>query len=857
MKKKLLLVLMCLVMTMQCITLPASAATSNSEKYDILCSLGFFKEGTQYNPAASVTRIELLNALFSAIPEDKQTPCSDDTGFADVKTTDDIANVAYNTYLRGLLGGDKKLYPYNQIGVEDASEILVNLLGYGAAITSKGYSAIASDIGLTKNMPKTSGFTMENLVCMFFNALDVEVVTPLIMTDSNGLQDGKTFLTEILLAGKGTGVVHADAYTSILGYDGVSDGEVRIGKDIYALDNATAGSLLGCKIDYYYKLHENDIGKIIYTKINSSVKITEFEAENIVSFRDLTYKYEYGPTLNKTKSISFDTGAAVVYNGIQIVAPFDSYQPKYGSVKLISNDGSKNIDAVIITDYSVVVVDAFNLDNAIIYDKYDTDNVIELDNESSPASYTVTLPDGSPAKFTDAAEYDVMFVAISQNGEKTSIVLSKDTVSGSVSAYSSTTIKINGVVYEVADKNFLANESVKSGLSGVFHLDPNGRVASFEKQQATGLKCGYMTKIVLLPGDENDMEYDVLKITFFSQDGDMKILYTGKKPYLDDVKVDEASVIYNEFTTLNTAGKYEVVPQIFLYKLNNKGEIKYLYKARAYDNNDLTNKEGFCEINSAKEWLVVNQDKQLQMNFRFDDETIILAVPKDVKNEDGFEVFSGASSPFGWRKHAYFRAYAMESNAAVADYMVWYRGESGSSDGTTLAIDSISETIDEEDAVVKKMIGINSAGTQVEYAFASSLTDGAATLESGDIIRGVIDEYNVISDFTQVFDYGTQTQLVTTSSDPRSDPRYGFWNVYSVDGTDVMMTKKSPSDTLQRSDMSKMFLTNKVVWKYNSKKRRFEKCDMRDINGFSTRTDYHKIFTITTYGDYSFCAFYD
>ncbi len=843
-------------MMMQCVVVPAGAKADDTEKYEILCALGFFSSDLVYKKEATVQKIELLDAIFSAIPKDKQTLCSDDTGFSDVKPTDDIANVAYNTYLRGLLGGDRRLNPYATIGIEEASKILVNLLGYGAMVSNKGYSAIASDLGLTKNMSRTSGFTAENMVCMLYNALDVEVVSPMLLDTSKGRSEEKTFMSEMLLAGSGSGIVNANAYTGISGKNKTADGEIMVGSELYKADNRIGEEYIGCKIDYYYKLHDGDDAELVYAKLGSNVKITEIDAENIISFKNLTYRYEYGPDLNKTKDISFTSGAAVIYNGLEIVAPFDKYMPSDGSVKLISNSGNSKNDVVIINDCEIIVAEGYNFDKGIIYDKYNPDNEIELDRFSKPASYEVRLSDGTTAKFTDINEYDILSVARSQNNEKITITVSKDSVSGTVNSLSSLSVKINGIVYQVAETNYLDKENVSVRASGIFHLDEKGRVTAFEKQKASGLKAGYLTKMSLLTGDEMELEYDVLKIKFFSEDGEIMSLYTGKNVYFNDTKVDNVSAIFSEFTTLNDSGNYEAVPQLFLYKSDTMGKIRYIYKARPYDDSSIENKDGFCEINSQKEWLVRNEDRQFQMTFRFTDDTVIIAVPKDVNREEGFSAYKGGN-PFTWRQHAYFRAYAMETNASVADYIVWYRGESGESGGQAMAIDSMSYALDKDDNPVHKMTGIRSNGS-VELTFASSLSGGAQDLESGDIISAVVDEDNVITDFTKLFDYGEQRQLIGTSPDKRADPRYGFWNVYSVDNNDLIITKKAANDTsIRRSDLERMFMTGKSVYKFNKKKKRFETVDIKDISGFDKTADYSKIFTITKYGDYSFSVFYD
>jgi len=475
MRKKLLSLLMCLGILASMFQLPVQAIENlTNTKYDILCALGFFDESVNYNENAQIQKIVLLNAIISALPEENVFQNATLTGFSDVPVTDPNAHVAYNVYLRGLSDKNKKLNMYQPLTLEGASEILVNLLGYGALANGKSYSAVASELGITKDNSKFSKFTMGDMVNMLYWALNTDIMEISVFGDKLEYKksNGKTLLNEIFNIEEGAGIVTANPYTGILGYEHTSNNNIRIDNVDYQVKNLKFYDYLGYNVNYYRKNYDEGHYEVLYIAPHKKTQTLEIDSMYINSYSERVYHYEKN---NREKKVAFSKEACIIYNGKEIVQPFDVYMPETGKVLLIDNNGDDVYDVVKITDYEIIVADGYHFEEGIIYNLYSDENII-LEKYTKPESYIITDSDGEIAKFTDIDKYDVLFVAKSQDDNFINIVISKEQVSGRITSKGEDYIIIDQKKYEISKKNYLQN--VTTVTQGIFHLDPSASSAS-------------------------------------------------------------------------------------------------------------------------------------------------------------------------------------------------------------------------------------------------------------------------------------------------------------------------------------------------------------------------------------------
>lgn len=188
--------------------------------------------------------------------------------------------------------------------------------------------------------------------------------------------------------------------------------------------------------------------------------------------------------------------------------------------------------------------------------------------------------------------------------------------------------------------------------------------------------------------------------------------------------------------------------------------------------------------------------------------------------------------------------------------MIWYpdKKESNGVPKNVFAVSRVDVVVNEEDEVVKMLTGFKD-GAEVSYVLDADLSK--SDVKSGDIVTLSLDGKNQPTSITKVFSYEEQKQLVTTASDPRSSARYGFWNVHSVKGNDLIVTKKNPGDTILRTETEFVFLDRiPNIYKYNGKT--FEKATAKDIIGFSKNpSKYSRVFTATDITTPYICAIYN
>lgn len=825
-KRLSLLLVLTMLVSLMAGVMPASAATGvdGAEKYEILTKLGFFDEKVEYAEKASVTRGEIITAIVNALPEERLVTVGDSTGFTDVSTTDAIAQIAATAASMKLLGDETELKANSIASLDDASFIILNLLGYNT-VAKGNYASFAASIGLTKGVGSTTRMSVASLVSMLYNALDTELLQQVFTNGETTMKTikGETLMTEMLKVRKLKGMITAGKHAAVLGEAPTNDDSVIINGTEYLVGSTGAADMLGMVIDFYFRVDEDDGHELLFVKLNDEKSVTEFEATRIRSYDPdtMTYRYETGEgTRIKTEEISRDTD--IIYNGKNITGDFDSFEPADGYVRLIDNDGNGVNEIAVIMDYVSVTVGATDVTEGTITDIYDPTNVYKLALYDDELTYDIRDIKGVHGKFQDIDRYHTIFIAQSQDKELTTIITSDKYITGSVSALGEDEVIINNVAYTPSD-SFLANTTAAIRSYGKFYLDPLGRVAYFETMGELGVKAGLVTKAIY------DPDVDAVMLQMFTEDGKHEKLYTAEKLFVTRGNNYSAVIDENGKVTSYTAPPREKASDIdadgesenelvnvikayadsalngmtfILYELNGKGEIKELeFPATNTDNIALSNRH---DANSVfrKERTQSGQFKIGKIDYAFKQgaDTKTFVIPSDITNKTGFHVYTGVVNAVrGWGESATTTSYKKNSNSAYSDYLIEYgSGGSGSvAEYPIFIVQDVLTTLNADDEIVKSVHGYWN-GSEVTYELDEDLSE--KDLGAGDIFRACVTDEGIITKIESHLDYSKKGYAI--SGNFGGIYGYYFGKLYDAVGTKLMVTtKEDPSEVSTLSDI--------------------------------------------------------
>lgn len=827
--------------------LPAGAKTVQEDKYKVICALGFFDETNVYGPNAGVTRGEIVKALINSLPKDKILKCgSENTGFSDVGKSDPMAEAAYNARIRGIMGEEAELKANELADLEDASFMILNLLGYGRAI-KENYAAYASELGITKSISPSEKFTVEQLVTMLYNALEVNLIKAEYTGDTQKLvQSDDTYLTGILEVKKGSAQVTAEKNAALYGYEPTGNSDVRIGNETYLASKTDAGSHIGEYADFYYRTEDKEL---LYIKCHDEKSILEMKSDNIDNFNNLTYTY-HSDENERSKTAKISKGADVIYNGKLIDDSLLSYSPKNGSVKLIDNDSDGKYEIVIIVDYASVTVDSTNNEDGIIREMY-RGETYKVDLYSDNVC-TIADNDGNIRKFSDIVKYMTVFIAKAQDGSIYKILITDDKIRGSVSRTTEKTVEINNTSYKMSD-DFKTYAAVKLYTYGTFYCDPFGRIASYEGMVEKNLKSGYIIKASKA---EEEIEDDILIMRIFTEAGKIENLYTAKNVYITDgneavptrTKAANSDVI---LSVIDDAKSNEYGGgQLILYKQNGAGRITDIETAAKYNDNltvsDNLNKKGiFRQMTQKKK--ETHRHGLFYTSFRIGPDTKVYNIPSDLSNTNKFEVYTGTTNCFQYNTQYYAISFTKQTDATYADYVLGFLGgEDGAVDDLyVFVVEDVNRGLNDDDEPVKIISGMWGSARK-EFKLSADLSE--KDINSGDVYRLGFDDSGDVLTMIKVYDV-TKHEMVSRGS--MGDTYFSYAGyAYDYVGNNLRVCMKDPAAVTSTKELNIVFGDKQEqVYKYNTKTHKLTTTDYTDAKTYKKNPgSYSKVFVWLRWG---------
>ena len=712
-------------------------------------------ETGDFRPADEILRSEVATVAVRTLGLDKLA-----ASFANKKVFHDVVeghwgngyiNVAASQKL--VVGDDGVTFrPDDPITVEEAAVIFTKLLGYENKAESAGgfptgYMITANSIGLFDGIKNAEGNASRGLIAhMAENALEIK------MMEQTGFGSiptfevvDKTILKDVLNVTREYGQITANMFTRLNGApSSLKKDQVEINETVYTDLTGTATSLLGYQVMYLHKANKSTGEQEILLALPDKTEMSELtvEGENIVAITgDTVRKVEYWEnkdTDKKTQTVSIAEKAVMIYNGV--TTPFDSALMKpeggfiSGVVHLIDSDRDDIYDIVNVAAYENYVVEDISTVSYKIFDKYEK-APLTLDPADKTIRFTLTK-DGANYKFEDLKEWDVLSVAKSLDGTALHVMVSQQSVEGTVTELSKSYVYIDGKKYKVAD-NY--KKSIQLDDQGVFYLDHYNRIAAVDSKTrfadqyaylydayATTANRGAMFSLLTAKGEKIELK-GAEKMTFNSK--------SGLKP----------SEVLKEITT----GEETILEQVVTFETNEAGELRVL--STAQDLTDGTVNDKVFGKNAILKEAEYRANVSKLGKYNVSDSTIIFDIPAESKTNASYAV-RDKSMLVDLNK---YDAILYDVQDDLTAKVIVITNSDGIISGETqfAIVDFIAQTQNSDKITVYKLYAFQ-GGKQIEIngTDPSFFVDAeGAPLKQGDIIRFKTNAKGEVDDFEILF----------------------------------------------------------------------------------------------------------
>ena len=565
-------------------------------KLEMLHAVGILDQKSDYAGGA-VTRFEGAETVLAMLAA-KTDSLEAKSKFFDVRdyTYESAVTSAVSSY--GIMVGiDGSFVPEKILTFNEAVKILMVTLGYRDYSEARGgypegYKAAAKDIGLLKNVEigNEDGITQDSFYRMVYNAARIPVLEIVSFNNGNANYSNdtaKTFLEKyhniFYVEGKITGNSKTELGSSA---PVRAETAVKLGDQVYSEGNSGAGRYIGYRVGVYVKQYEED-AVVLWAYPLRKCTAVKIQAGDMLPF-EKSAEALYTEIGSKKKTYRISAVADVIYNGKYVAHPEPfNLNPQNGYIELIDDNGDEIYDCLHIYDYITYRVNSIDRDNEIIFDKY-MQKPIRFAAEDSQISVE---KNGSISDFQEIQTGDVLLVAsdkislldgyryIGEDAEIFDIIILDREVTGQAervhSADDGTTVTVNGDVYTVSAEIDLLSQlgkmnQIKAGMKYRFPLSPDNEIMDCRLCDVE--LYGYFCSDVDLIEEE-----DKYFIKFFDlTDCVMQKKAVAKKVTVNGKKTDYSGAAAAFRTDSAGSAGPEVVPQLFIYRENADGEIRYI-----------------------------------------------------------------------------------------------------------------------------------------------------------------------------------------------------------------------------------------------------------------------------------------
>lgn len=629
-----------------------SAGESEAEQKaaEKLIMLGMTKS---YIPKSTVSRGEFVSILAKVITADT-TDYGDNIYFLDVPPEYKYADAVNKMAAHGAVLGDenKRFYPDDNITIEEASSLLVRFLGYHIRAEEKGgfptgYLTEAMMLGLLKGVSVNSGnISRGDAFVMIANALETDLFVQTAVGEKVNYKaaKNKTLLSEYMQIYDTKGVLWAVGDFNLLPGQSVGKDEIIVGDEKIrtAEDEAWLWQdRTGTYVTAYYR-EDNDVLSLVGMVENesgSARKSLVLDIEDISDISGTTISYFEG---GRTKKATFSKSSYIMYNNRTAdVFEMNTLLGKNGTVTLIDPLGN-GYSVVKIKVYDEYVVRSVALDSGIISDMYHV--AAPLPELTDGECYCIRDEKGQKLSLSDIAPWNVLSVAVSLDGTYREIVVSTQSVMGTVDIIGNNgEITIAGRKYNLSKTYEKYTENaLRLGQKVRVYFNIFGEIAAVDSQSSDDFQPGVLVNAEF----ETQVFSPVVKIRVFAADAEFytyelklrasdKFMCNGKLMDLAELnRLFRTPFNYDSAVTaeLNT----EITMAPIRYRLNDEGQVIEL----EYDDPNNGERDGLRKLNRG---LTGNQTyKRTARSFgglvNIASDAVVFVCPLDRNDENDFSV---------------------------------------------------------------------------------------------------------------------------------------------------------------------------------------------------------------------------
>lgn len=834
--KKILALLLCI---MQCSTTIYAEEKNNTDytpaHAQALTALGIIDELDEkaFSVDEPITRTDFVQIISGLVNyENDGNIAGDSIYYRDVLEKDGMAaKVDYLTDLGFVSGyGDGLFQPEESVKAVHVITVLAKILGYDTmAEHSGGYPAgyikALRDAGvkftLSSNDQLATGSQVTELV---YQALDAKMLL-IGMNGEVSYDDSVTILSKYHDIKINEGIVTAVDY-----FDELRSGRITINEETYSYMTRDIEKWLGLNVKYFY----NQDDTVVYLEQGKRNKVVDLEVDLIEKIKDGRFYYYTNKTISRTVSKRIGAAVDYIYNGVRITPgkgeDMNVYLPKYeGSVRLIDNNNDEALDYIIILNYDTFVVNDLITEDCIYYDKYtqrinsqgqvEAQLPLDLSDKEVEFAYIVDAMTGVYLERSDITKDAVLSVAKSLDGKVVHIIVSGNSVTGTVTSTGTDDKGRKFVV--VNDKKYIVSKvytdfkgNISIGTTATFKLTGGDVIADFD----IGSSYAY-----LIDAKEYEDEEGIM-FRIYTAEGNFEKIMSAEKLTVNEHK----SIRPKEALTHLKNGQAEVEPGVVILEKNSEGKVRKIYTKNAGSTSEKRLYKRSCFPTSADYdsdlsvfytsdvGEIVNANtKNIGGKVAFKDDTLLFDIPLSPKTASQSDF--GASSMSSYPHYNYIRdieVYTSDDTQIASDVIV--RQSTGqvniAQNQEAVVISHIEDIVDEFGDLAVCVRGYR-IGEPVSYivddrekllAQRVQGTGQKVQLGVGDVARFTFGQNGRIAGSEILIDAsrGDSSKVMQNTGDtPNTSNRFnhGFRlqkaKIYRIDRGHLVITREALSDT--------------------------------------------------------------
>ena len=506
--RRIISVLLAITMLFSCgmVAMAEDAAATPAvgiEEIDFLAKLGIMDP--EADPEATITRAEMAKIVMMCLGQGADLAPTN-TVFADVNEVNEYSGYIQLANSAGIMvgGGNGKFDPNGNVTYNQMVKLLTHAIGHEAfAQAAGGYPggylmAASNNEMLVGTTPSGEQAVSHGVAAILIrNALDIDVYERVSYGDSYEYvsKAGVTTLTKFFDVYEFTGVITANHFASLSGTANLKEDEIILdGATVLKTGESGAEDYLGYLVNLYVQVDpEARYNTVVaaYPIENSITVINGADVMNETTDELLVYLAE-----DEQEELDIDVNADMIYNGSPKFWSAADLKGNFGDITAIDNDGDADIDVFIVYNYRNVIVDSTKKTDNKVFTKGEVEaewKEIVIDPENRAVRTTFVDTEGEAVTVEDLEEWNVISIALSENGDVMKAILCYDTVEGSITAFDRDTMTIGEEVYDYDTTKVAAPSAASFDREAVFYLDFAGRVAAINFEGAiSGMNYGYL-----------------------------------------------------------------------------------------------------------------------------------------------------------------------------------------------------------------------------------------------------------------------------------------------------------------------------------------------------------------------------